>query len=30
MSHKLFSGSILSNARVRAFLKRVDEAEAPA
>ena len=30
MSHKLFSGSILSNARVWAFLKRVDEAEAEA
>ena len=30
MSHKLFSGSILSKARVWAFLKRVHEAEAEA
>ncbi len=28
MSHKLFSGSILSNARVWALLKRIDAAEA--
>ena len=28
MSHRLFQGSIFSNARVWAFLKQVDEAEA--